>query len=127
MEEDTDPVLASVAAYSGAYEQRYAPKMLDQVERFGRSLPHSSSILDAGCGPGRDLARLAAMGHDVRGVELNPKFAARAASRAPVWQLDLRRIASLFPAATFHGVWACSSLVHLTDVDTPDGGANSPS
>ena len=122
-EENADPVLASVLAYSAhaeAYERRYAPSMLDRVERFGRSLHDSSSILGAGCGPGRDLARFAAMGHQVRGVELNPEFAAMAAGRAPVWQADLRQVTSLFPAAAFDGIWACSSLVHFTDVDTAD-------
>jgi SAM-dependent methyltransferase len=118
-----DPVVMSVAAYSAhadAYEERYAPKMLDRVERFARSLRAPSQILDAGCGPGRDLARFRALGHLPRGVELNPDFAARAAAHAPVSCRDLRVIGTLFPDGTFDGVWACSSLVHLTESDTAD-------
>jgi SAM-dependent methyltransferase len=119
-EDRSDPVLISVRAYSAhaaAYEARYAARMLDRVERFARSLPPPARILDAGCGPGRDLARFAALGHVVSGVELNPDFAARARAHAPTVCADLRTVGSLFPAASFDGVWACSSLVHLTDVE----------
>lgn len=73
--DSSDPVMTSVATYSehaDEYEITHAPKMLDRVERFAESLQVPSLILDAGCGPGRDLARLAALGHVARGVDLNP-------------------------------------------------------
>ena len=120
---EPDPVLVSVAAYSAnadAYEERYAPKMWNQVQRFARSLPVPAAILDAGCGPGRDLVRFRALGHVPRGVELNPDFAAKAAAHAPVSCADLRGVGSLFPAESFDGIWACSSLVHLTDLEVAD-------
>lgn len=87
--------------------------MGDRVQRFAASLPVPSLILDAGCGPGRDLARFAAAGHVARGVDLNPDFVAMANAHAPTTLADLRRVGALFPAGTFDGIWASASLVHL--------------
>lgn len=49
--------------------------------------PRGARILDAGCGPGRVGGRLAALGHDVVGVDIDPELIA-AAERdhpGPVW------------------------------------------
>jgi len=61
-------------------------------------VPRGSRILDAGCGTGRVGAALAAAGHDVVGVDLDPALvaAARADHPGPIWlvgdlaELDLR-------------------------------------
>ena len=119
----TDPVVASVAAYSehaDDFETAHGMKMLDQVERFARSLPAPALILDAGCGPGRDLARFVARGHVARGVDLNPVFVAKANTYAPTFLGDLREVGSRFPAGMFDGIWAAASLVHLAEADTVD-------
>lgn len=118
-----DPVIISVAAYTDhadEYEVIHAPKMLDRVERFASSFRVPSLILDAGCGPGRDLARFVALGHAARGVDLNPVFVARANAHAPTWQADLRDLQGLFPEGLFDGIWASASLVHLTGEDASD-------
>ncbi|MGW2818584.1 class I SAM-dependent methyltransferase [Streptomyces sp. NPDC001415] len=119
----SDPVAESVAAYSdhaGDYEATHAPKMSDRVERFARSLPTPSLILDAGCGPGRDLARFGAYGHAARGVDLNPVFVSMARAHAPTSQCDLREVGARFPAGTFDGIWASASLVHLHEAEAVD-------
>ncbi|QHC23308.1 class I SAM-dependent methyltransferase [Streptomyces sp. GS7] len=120
---ELDPVAESVAVYSDHaddYAAVHAPKMADRAERFAGSLPTPSLILDAGCGPGRDLARFRAYGHVVRGVDLNPVFVAKANTYAPTSQCDLREIGTRFPAGTFDGVWASASLVHLDAAETVD-------
>jgi SAM-dependent methyltransferase len=120
-ERPDDPVLRSVAAYSahaGEYEATHAPKMSGAVARFAKSLPTPSLILDAGCGPGRDLARFVAHGHHARGVDLNPTFVARANAHAPTARGDLREVADRFAAGTFDGIWASASLVHLAAPET---------
>ncbi|MFH9424967.1 class I SAM-dependent methyltransferase [Streptomyces sp. NPDC017529] len=91
--------------------------MADRVERFAGSLPAPSLILDAGCGPGRDLERFRTYGHVVRGVDLNPVVVAMASAHAPTSQCDLREVGTRFPAGTFDGVWASASLVHLDAAD----------
>ncbi len=109
-----DPLVASVAAYTdyaAAYERRNAGKVADRVERLTAGLRPGARILDAGCGPGRDLARFSAAGHRPIGVDLNPAFLAMAAEHGPVVPGDLRALP--FPARSFDAVWACASLVHL--------------
>ncbi len=121
--EGEDAVTVSVAAYTDhadEYEVSHAAKMLDRVERFASSLRVPSLILDAGCGPGRDLARFVTLGHAARGVDLNPAFVARATAHAPTWQADLRELQHLFPQGLFDGIWASASLVHLTEEDAAD-------
>ncbi|HET7096963.1 MAG TPA: class I SAM-dependent methyltransferase, partial [Casimicrobiaceae bacterium] len=71
------------------------------------------TILDLGCGPGRDLKTFAAMGHVAIGVEGSPRFAAmaRAYSGCEVWEQDFLRLD--LPASRFDGVFANASLFHV--------------
>ena len=118
-----DPVLVSVAAYTDhadEFETTHAPKHLEVATRFAASLPTPSLILDAGCGPGRDLGRFVAHGHTARGVDLNPAFVVKANAHAPTVQCDLREIEDRFPPASFDGIWANASLVHLPEADAVD-------
>ncbi|HEY9447308.1 MAG TPA: class I SAM-dependent methyltransferase, partial [Burkholderiales bacterium] len=68
------------------------------------------TLLDLGCGPGRDLKVFAALGHVAIGVEGAAPFAdmARAYSGCEVWQLDF--LALDLPAARFDGIYANASL-----------------
>lgn len=110
----SDAVAASVAAYTPfveAYEAAHRLKVASHAARFVATLPAGARVLDVGCGPGRDLARLQRAGMRAVGVDLNRAFAARAARHGPVVVADVRALP--FRDATFAGVWACASLVHL--------------
>jgi SAM-dependent methyltransferase len=71
------------------------------------------TLLDLGCGPGRDLKTLAALGHTCIGLEGEPRFAAmaRAHSGCEVWEQNL--FAMELPAAKFDGVFANAVLFHV--------------
>jgi SAM-dependent methyltransferase len=71
------------------------------------------SILDFGCGPGRDLKAFSALGHRAVGLEGAARFAAmaRAYSGCEVWQQDF--LALDLPADHFDGVFANASLFHV--------------
>lgn len=70
-------------------------------------------ILDFGCGPGRDLATLRALGHEAIGLDGAPAFVAmaRAHSGCEVWQQDF--LALDLPAGFFDGIYANASLFHV--------------
>lgn len=71
------------------------------------------TILDLGCGPGRDLKTFSALGHTAIGLDGSTRFVAmaRAASACEVWQQDLLQLD--LPAARFDGVFANAVLFHL--------------
>ena len=77
------------------------------------------TILDFGCGPGRDLKAFAALGHVVVGLEGAVKLAemARAHSGCEVWVQDF--LALDLPAARFDGVFANASLFHVPTAELP--------
>jgi SAM-dependent methyltransferase len=77
------------------------------------------TILDLGCGPGRDLATFTAMGHVAIGVEGAERLAqmAREANRCEVWQQDF--LALDLPAARFDGIFANASLFHVPRSELP--------
>lgn len=85
------------------------------IEALLRHLDASSvlSILDFGCGPGRDLRAFSARGHHAIGLDGAERFVAmaRSDSGCEVWhqnflQLDL-------PPARFDGIFANASLFHV--------------
>jgi SAM-dependent methyltransferase len=69
-------------------------------------------ILDFGCGPGRDLAAFATLGHKAIGLEGAAPFVAMARQTGhEVWQQDF--LDPDLPAGHFHGVFANASLFHV--------------
>ena len=71
------------------------------------------TILDLGCGPGRDLKALAGRGHVAIGLEGAARFVqmARSFSGCEVWQQDFLRLD--LPAGRFDGVFANAALFHV--------------
>ncbi|MCW5590876.1 MAG: methyltransferase domain-containing protein [Burkholderiales bacterium] len=71
------------------------------------------TILDFGCGPGRDLKDFTARGHLAIGLDGSASFAAiaRAESGCEVWQQDF--LALDLPAGRFDGIFANASLFHV--------------
>jgi SAM-dependent methyltransferase len=77
------------------------------------------TILDLGCGPGRDLKAFAGLGHVAIGLEGASRLAemARAYSGSEVWQQDLLKLD--LPAQTFDGVFANATLFHVPSQELP--------
>jgi SAM-dependent methyltransferase len=71
------------------------------------------TILDFGCGPGRDLKAFCALGHIAIGLDGAARFAkmARADTQCEVWLQDFLQLD--LPVARFDGVFANASLFHL--------------
>ncbi len=70
------------------------------------------TILDFGCGPGRDLLRFRALGHHAVGLEGSARFVEMARSEGcEVLHQDFLSLD--LPAARFDGVFANASLFHV--------------
>src|SRR3981189_335638 len=77
------------------------------------------TILDFGCGPGRDLKVFAELGHIAVGLEGAAHFAAmaRAHSGCEVWQQDFLELD--LPDNHFDGVFANAALFHVPSQELP--------
>ena len=75
--------------------------------------PAPFSILDLGCGPGRDLAYFKALGHAPVGLDGSLAFVemARAHADVEVWHQDF--LALTLPPSRFDGIFANASLFHV--------------
>jgi SAM-dependent methyltransferase len=71
------------------------------------------TILDLGCGPGRDLKTFSALGHRAIGVDGAAHFVemARAYSGCEVWQQDFVHLD--LPPEMFDGIFANAALFHV--------------
>ena len=88
---------------------------VDMEELYGHFLPHlppGSSILDAGCGSGRDSAAFLSQGYKVTAFDGSATMAGLASrfTGLPVRHLTFQ---DLDDVRLYDGVWACASLLHV--------------
>jgi SAM-dependent methyltransferase len=81
--------------------------------------PAPFTLLDLGCGPGRDLKTFSALGHRAIGLDGAAEFVAmaRAYSGCEVWHQDFLHLA--LPREMFDGVFANASLFHVPSAALP--------
>jgi SAM-dependent methyltransferase len=87
------------------------------VQRIEGKTPFT--ILDFGCGPGRDLKVFSELGHTAVGLEGAARFAAmaRTHSGCEVWQQDFLKLT--LPDNYFDAVYANASLFHVPSQELP--------
>ena len=80
--------------------------------------PAPFTILDVGCGPGRDLKTFAGLGHIAIGLEGCAEFASMAREEGmEVWEQNF--LAPDLPRARFDGIFANATLFHIPGRELP--------
>ena len=77
------------------------------------------TLLDFGCGPGRDLRSLAATGHTVVGLDGSAAFVKMAHEATGCEVLHQDFLALDLPAARFDGIFANASMQHVPSRELP--------
>ncbi len=80
---------------------------------------HPFSILDLGCGPGRDLQHFRSLGHDAVGLDGSKEFVAMARSYSGCEVLHQDFLAMVLPESHFDGVFANAALFHVPSQELP--------
>jgi len=124
--EELDHLSASTLAHYNTRAEEYwqGTRDHDVSQNIATLLRHIEraaplSILDLGCGPGRDLKTFAELGYKAIGLEGAPQVAAlaRAHSNCVVWEQNL--LALDLPTAEFDGVFANAVLFHVPSAELP--------
>ena len=108
----------------GAEGFRAGTRDHDVSQNVGSILRHIEgeapfTILDFGCGPGRDLRTFTRLGHAAIGLEGAAAFVAmaRADTGCDVWQQDFVKLE--LPTAHFDGIFANAALFHVPSQELP--------
>jgi SAM-dependent methyltransferase len=124
--EELDHIAALTLAHYNERAQEYwqGTRDHDVSQNIAALLRHIEgtppfTILDVGCGPGRDLKAFTELGHRAIGLEGAPQVAAmaRAHSGCEVWEQNL--LALELPAKRFDGVFANAVLFHVPSDQLP--------
>jgi SAM-dependent methyltransferase len=97
---------------AGRYCQQTGSVPSAALPGFLAHLKPGASILELGCGSGRDTAEMLLQGYDVTPTDGSPEMALQAERRLqrPVLVLEFSEIAG---EARFDGVWAHACLLHV--------------
>ncbi|MGA0558245.1 class I SAM-dependent methyltransferase [Larkinella sp. VNQ87] len=97
-------------------KNRYQPWLADLVGR----LPPNSHVLELGCGDGIPTALFLSPLTNYRGIDLSPYQIELARQNIPATRFEVADMAGLdFPEASFDGVLALYSLIHLPLAEQP--------
>lgn len=92
----------------------------EEAQKFIARLPGGATIIDIGCGPGRDAKVFSGFGLEVTGIDFSAKMIELARQNAPSCSfhvMDMEKLA--FAPESFHGVWANCALLHVPKQNIP--------
>jgi SAM-dependent methyltransferase len=103
--------------WQGTRDHDVSQNMAALLKHIQGALPFT--ILDFGCGPGRDLKAFSGKGHVAVGLEGSARFAAMARAYSACEVLEQDFLSLNLPAARFDGVFANASLFHVPGRELP--------
>lgn len=98
------------------FENTLNANMKSTYSEFLKYIPDNGTVLDLGCGSGRDSKAFLNLGYDVTSLDLSSELSKMAEEYIgrKVLLEDMRNINF---KEKFDGIWACASLLHLTRED----------
>jgi SAM-dependent methyltransferase len=84
--------------------------------QFLARLPKGGTILDAGCGSGRDLKVFIDRGYQACGIDASASLV-EISKRYSGAKCTIGRIEEVADISRYDGIWACASLLHLPKED----------
>jgi SAM-dependent methyltransferase len=107
----------AAAFWEGTKDHDVGQNIAALLDQLKSAPPHT--ILDFGCGPGRDLKAFKELGHRAVGLEGAPCFVemARSYSGCDVWHQDFLNLN--LPDEHFDGIFANASLFHVPACELP--------
>jgi SAM-dependent methyltransferase len=93
-------------------ERTLAVDMSEFYEPFLGEVPAGGTILDAGCGSGRDSRAFLQKGYEVVSIDASPAMV-DATTRLTGRRAKLLNFDAIDFREEFDGIWACASLLHV--------------
>ncbi len=87
--------------------------------RFLHYVTPGGRILDAGCGSGRDALAFLQAGYIVNAFDASEEICRRA-TKLLGFTVECKRFEELSGCYEYDGIWACASLLHVSEIDLPD-------
>ncbi|MGF1702453.1 class I SAM-dependent methyltransferase [Photobacterium makurazakiensis] len=88
-------------------------------QKFIESLPAGATILDAGCGSGRDTKAFLDMGFKVDAIDASSEMVERATAHTGI-DVQRARFDEVEVVEKYDGIWTCASLLHVPEVELFD-------
>jgi len=111
-----DPAARTVAyydAHAAEYEADTAGIAMEEFYRaFLAHVPAGGRVLDAGCGPGRDVEEFVRRGYAVSALDASRSMVRRTRERTGVRAVRMR-LEEIDAVGVYDGIWANSSLLHV--------------
>ena len=93
------------------FENTYQVEMESLYGPFLRYLPEQASILDLGCGSGRDILAFKKKGYQVEAIDYSAELVKKARELTNI-EVRQQSFYDLAENNKYDGIWACASLLH---------------
>lgn len=100
-------------------EETFNIDMTSIYKPFLSRLKQGASILDAGCGSGRDSRYFTKQGYKVTAFDASPKIVERARELTGL-NIQIKEFKQVDEVNVYDGIWTCASLLHIPLVDLPN-------
>ena len=119
MDETTETLLYYEQNANSFADNTVNADMEEIQSRFLKELPEGASILDFGCGSGRDTKVFLGKGYRVDAIDGSEELCKKASTFTgiPVKCMLFQELAA---ANIYDGVWACASILHLPKKELSD-------